>query len=148
MVAFSYSDGRTSYTLLTLQCNYFPTSNISCNEIVDHSDVVGAAPVSTSSFSTLHLTSVDLAETTARWDWKHLSVRICCNLYYRLNSFAELWIWSWIQRPVYCTSFLSHEIFWSTPSSCINQLTLCLYYGQFHYVAIHLLPATWCYLGS
>ena len=45
---------------------YAQTSNISCtlvgNEIVDHSDVVGASPVSavptTSSFSTEHLASM------------------------------------------------------------------------------------------
>ena len=48
------------------------------NKIVDHSDVVGAAPVgaapTTSSFSTLHLASLDWAKATARRDEKHLFV--------------------------------------------------------------------------
>ena len=56
------------------------TSNISCplegNTIVDHSDVVGASPVSfaptTSSFSTEHLASMLWARTTARQDEQHL----------------------------------------------------------------------------
>ena len=60
------------------------TSNISHtlvgNELVDHSDVVGASPVgaapTTSSFLTLHLSSMDWAKTTARRDENHLSVGI------------------------------------------------------------------------
>ena len=48
------------------------------NEIVDHSDVVGASPVgaapTTSSFSTWHLAFMDWAKTTARWDEKHLNL--------------------------------------------------------------------------
>ena len=47
------------------------------NQIVDHSDVVGAAPVgaapTTSSFSTWYMASIDWAKTTARRDEKHLS---------------------------------------------------------------------------
>ena len=43
--------------------------------IVDHSDVVGAAPT-TSSFSTKHLTSMDWAKTTARRDENHRSFGI------------------------------------------------------------------------
>ena len=45
---------------------------------VDHSDVVGASPVSTapatSSFSASHLSSMDWVVTTARWHEKHLNV--------------------------------------------------------------------------
>ena len=48
-----------------------------CNKIVDHSDVVGASPVSaaptTSSFLTQHMASMDWAKTTARRGEKHLS---------------------------------------------------------------------------
>ena len=64
--------------------NYRQVSNISCtlvgnaNKIVDHSDVVGPT---TSSFSTLHLASLDYAKTTARRDEKHLSLGIWCLLY-------------------------------------------------------------------
>ena len=52
------------------------------NNIVDHSDVVGASPVgaapTTSSFSTLHLAFMDWTRTTARRDYKHLSCGIWC----------------------------------------------------------------------
>ena len=48
------------------------------NNIVDHSDVVGAPPVgaapTTSSFSTQRLASIDFANTTARREEKHLSL--------------------------------------------------------------------------
>ena len=50
------------------------------NEIVDHSDVVGASPVgaapTTSSFSTWHLASRDSAKTTTRQYENLLSVWI------------------------------------------------------------------------
>ena len=66
-----------------------PNSNISStlvsNKSVDHSDVVGASPVSaaptTSSFSTYWLASMDWAKTTARRDEKHLSLGIWRALY-------------------------------------------------------------------
>ena len=55
------------------------------NNIVDHSDEVGASPVGAaptiSSFSTEHLTSMDWTETTARRDEKHFSDGIWCDLY-------------------------------------------------------------------
>ena len=55
------------------------------NQIVDHSDVVGASPVgaapATSSFSTKHLASINRAKTTARWDENQLSFVIWCDLY-------------------------------------------------------------------
>ena len=55
------------------------------NQIVDHSDVVGASPVgaapTTSSFSTQHLASIYCAKTTASRDEKHLSLEIWCVLY-------------------------------------------------------------------
>ena len=55
------------------------------NQIVDHSDVVGASPVgaapTTSSFSTEHLASKDWAKTTSRGDENHLSFGIWCVLY-------------------------------------------------------------------
>ena len=77
---------------------YRKTSNIRCtlgNKIVDHSDVVGASPVgaapvwaspvgaapTTSSFSTWHLASRDLAKTAARQYENLLSVGIWCDLY-------------------------------------------------------------------
>ena len=54
-------------------------------EIVEHSDVIGASPVSaaptTSSFSTQHLASMDWAKTTARRDEKQLSFGNWCVLY-------------------------------------------------------------------
>ena len=55
------------------------------NNIVDHSDVVGASPVgaapTTSSFSTKHLASMGWAKTTARRDKKRLSLGIWYRLY-------------------------------------------------------------------
>ena len=68
---------------------YHKTSNIRCtlvgNEIVDHSDVVGASPVgaapTTSSFSTQHLASRDSAKTAVRQYENILSVGIWCVLY-------------------------------------------------------------------
>ena len=54
------------------------------NDILDHSDVVGASPVgaapTTSSFSTWRLASLDWEKTTARRE-KHLSLAIWCILY-------------------------------------------------------------------
>ena len=54
------------------------------NEIVDHSDIVGAPSVraapTTSLFSTYYLASMDWAKTTARWDKKHLSLGIWYSL--------------------------------------------------------------------
>ena len=68
---------------------YRQVSNVSHtlvgNEIVDHSDVVGASPVgaapTTSSLSTEHRASLDWAQTTARRDAKHLSLGTWCVLY-------------------------------------------------------------------
>ena len=68
---------------------YRKTSNISRtlvgDKIVDNSDVVGASPVvaapTTSSFSTEHLASMDLARTTERRNEKHLSFEIWCDLF-------------------------------------------------------------------
>ena len=73
------------------ESNYHKTSNIrhtlARNEIVDHSDAVGASPVgaapTTSSFSTSHLASIYCTNTTARTDEKHLSFGIWCHLYKR-----------------------------------------------------------------
>ena len=59
---------------MLLEDEYCQVSNIRGtlvgNEVDDHSDVVGAPPVgaapTTSSFSTLHLASLDWAKTPAR----------------------------------------------------------------------------------
>ena len=67
--------------LLEPLLTYHQTSNIGRtsvgNKIVDHSDVVGASPVSTapttSSFSTKYMASMDWTKTTARRDQKQLS---------------------------------------------------------------------------
>ena len=77
---------NTIYQLsrIKLDGQYCQTSNIRCtlgNEIVDHSNVVGASPVgtapTTSSFSIEHLASMVWTETTARWYEKHLSFGFC-----------------------------------------------------------------------
>ena len=47
------------------------------NKLVDHSDVVGACPT-TSSLSTEQLASLDWAKTTTRRDEKHLSFGMWC----------------------------------------------------------------------
>ena len=60
---------------------YRQTSNIKRtwvgNELVDHSYLVGASPISTapttSSFSTLQLASINWVKTAARWDKNHWS---------------------------------------------------------------------------
>ena len=76
---------------------YRQTSNISRtsmgNNIVDHSDAVGALPFgaapTTSSFSTKHLASIYCTKTTARRDEKHLSFAIWCALYQRFDVTKE-----------------------------------------------------------
>ena len=76
-------------TILWWDTYYHKTSNISrtlvCNKIVDHSDVVGASPVSadptTSSYLTQHLASMDWVKTTARRHETQLSFEIWCDLY-------------------------------------------------------------------
>ena len=72
---FKMSFGRISYRKV---------SNISGtlvgNNIVDHSDVVGAAPT-TSSFSTYHMALMDWAKTTSRRDERPLCFGIGCVLY-------------------------------------------------------------------
>ena len=68
---------------------YRKTSDISRtvvgDKIVDNSDVVGTPPVgaapTTSSFSTWHMASMDLADTTTRRDKKPLSLGIWYDLY-------------------------------------------------------------------
>ena len=68
---------------------YRQTSNISrtllSDNIVDHSDVVGASPVgaapTTSSFLALHLASMDWAKSTGNRGENHLSFGIWCDLY-------------------------------------------------------------------
>ena len=74
------------------------TSNIRrtliSNNIVDHSDVVGASPVgaaapTASSFSAWHLASRDSAKKAARQYENLLSVGILCVLYY----------WRYVSRP-------------------------------------------------
>ena len=60
------------------------------NNIVDHSDVVGASPIgaapTTSSLSTYHMASVGWTPTTARRVGKYLGIRILCGLYERLDG--------------------------------------------------------------
>ena len=63
---------------MIINITYRKTSNISRtldDKIVDNSDVVGASPFgaapTTSSFSTLHLASMDWAKTIVRRDEKH-----------------------------------------------------------------------------
>ena len=70
------------------------------NNIVFHSEVVGALPVgtapTTSSFSTWHLASMDWAKTPATWDEKHLS----------------LGIW-WLEHLLWNCCQTSHEYHWT-----------------------------------
>ena len=74
---------------IKIDVNYCQVSNIRRilvgNKIVDHSDVVGSSPGGaaplTSSFSTLHLASLDGANTTASRDEKHLRLGNWCSLY-------------------------------------------------------------------
>ena len=86
------------YLKYILQINYYcQTSKISHtlvgNKVVDHSNVVGASPVTaapiTSLFSTQHLPSIDWAKTTARLDEKHLNLGIWCIWYRRAHYSTE-----------------------------------------------------------
>ena len=80
------SGQRRSFFLSFGVLKYRQVSNISRtlagNTIVDHSDVVGAAPVAptTSSFSTEYLASIAWAKTTARRDEKHLKCWVLVRL--------------------------------------------------------------------
>ena len=73
--------------LWSISCEYRKTSNInhtlSGNKIVDHSDVVGALPVSTAPTTPSFL---DWATTIRRRDEKHLCFGIWCGLYWRFES--------------------------------------------------------------
>ena len=55
------------------------------NEIVNHTNVVGASPVgaapTTCLFSTQHMASMDWANITTGWNEKHFSFGICYVLY-------------------------------------------------------------------
>ena len=72
---------------------YCQTCNIWCtsvgNKIVEHSDKVGASPVSTapttSSFSIYHLASMDWAKTTLL-EWETSKFDIWCGLFERFDS--------------------------------------------------------------
>ena len=77
---------------------YRQVSNISRtlagNKIVEHSDVVGASPVgaapTTSSFSTLHMASLEWAKTSA-WRYEnHLSlVRLILEILRYIDKFSD-----------------------------------------------------------
>ena len=97
------------------QC-YYQTSDISRtlvdNNIVDHSDVVGASPAGvapiTSSFAFEHLASVDWAKTTARRDAKHSSFGIWCDLYERFDGTPYSTAFSgWQQRKHQSSTLLT-----------------------------------------
>ena len=83
--------------ILLHYCTYCQVSNISHtwvgNEIVDHSDVVGASPVgvapTTPSFSTEHLASIYCAKTTASRVEKHFSFGIWCDLCYKFFTVLQ-----------------------------------------------------------
>ena len=94
----------------TLPSNRWLSRTLVGNKILDHSDVVGtsspvcAAPT-TSLFSTWHLTSMEWAKTTARWDEKYLSFGIWCGLYQRFDSTLYLFMplcvkYSWRQYDI------------------------------------------------
>ena len=63
------------------------------NEIVDHSDVVGASPVvaapTTSLFSNWQLALMDWVKTTAIRDEKHIASGIWCGLYKRFDCIIK-----------------------------------------------------------
>ena len=85
-VLFSFTLLWLHYSSWLINVMYSKTSNISRtlvgSKIVDHSDVVGAAPVgaapTTSSFSTQHLVSMDWAKATEKRDEKPLNFGIWC----------------------------------------------------------------------
>ena len=97
---------------------YYQTCNIS-HTIVDHSDVVGASPLgaapTASSFSTWHLYAMDWAKSAARWDKKHWSFGIWCNLYYRFHisqitpRYLQLAPVPWVAGQRYGVSFVSSK---------------------------------------
>ena len=83
---------ETAKSFYSLRKTFCQTSNISGtlvgNKIVDHSDWWNIACLRCSNYIFIldkHLASVDCAETTARWDEKHLGVWIWCNLSWRFD---------------------------------------------------------------
>ena len=85
--------------------------------VPDCSDIVGALPVSaapvTSSFSTLHLVSVDWAKTTARRIENHLSFRIWCVLYVYIENIYKM--------KKKKSAFIFFSVLVVLPSTCSNQ---------------------------
>ena len=80
---------RTTSNIENCMDTYCQTSNINRTLVgnkINHSDVVGAPPVSaaptTSSFSIEHMASMDLAKTTVRRGEKRLNVAIWYGLIY------------------------------------------------------------------
>ena len=73
----TYSTGLASPTHIYRQVSNIRRTLVG-NEIVDHSDVVGASPVGATptapSFSTQHLSLMDWAKTTVRRDENHLGL--------------------------------------------------------------------------
>ena len=111
---------------------YRQTSNIRRtlvgNKIVDNSDVFGASPVgaasSTSSFSTLHLASVDWAKTTAIRGEKHLSFVAWCDLYKRLGGIC--WYGPWVTDQMHIEWITEHynDVIMSAIASQITSLMI------------------------
>ena len=79
-----YRGHHSSHSWRIITINYRQTSNIKRtlvgNEIVNHSDVIGASPLgaapTTYSFSTQHMARMDWAKTIVGRDEKHLSFGI------------------------------------------------------------------------
>ena len=88
------ADGPSAGMTITGCVIYCQTSGTLVGiKIVDHPDIVGALPVSTatSSFSTLHMASMDWPETIARRYERHFSCGIWCVSYIR--GLTVLYVW-------------------------------------------------------
>ena len=98
------------------------------NEIVDHSDVVGASPVgaapTTSLFSTEHLASIYCAKTTASQVEKHFWDLVCLILQILRYLYTLPWNFSCTRPIVLCLMPQTTRHCWSSldghPSLLLN----------------------------
>ena len=95
-VLTAHKDGRTHRQTDAGNDNTQRPKLASGNKIVDLSNVFGASPVgaalTTSSFSTYNLASMDKAKTAARWEMKHsiLNImRLTLNVWRYVACFAN-----------------------------------------------------------
>ena len=126
---------------------YHQTCNISCisvdKKIVDHSDVVWAAPVQLHLHSRLYTGIQWIGQrTTSRRDEKHLRVGIWCDLYQRFDGITHFCIRHII---FWCEAHRGYHVdtahVWYRQWSCIN--IIINYHSSLSYKEKFLLLTHW-----